>query len=106
MGATLLFDAELINISDAPPIANLFKEIDSDRGNQLSHIRRKKAKSVITNVTWLFVGAVELLPEEGSDRGGSGEHERERAGEEDMLVDHDKLVENKDKNAYISHDEL
>ena len=35
-GATLHFDVELINISDSPPTANVFKEIDADKDNQLS----------------------------------------------------------------------
>lgn len=35
-GATLLFDVELINISDSPPSTNVFKEIDTDHDNQLS----------------------------------------------------------------------
>lgn len=36
LGATLHFEVELINISDSPPTANVFKEIDSDKDNMLS----------------------------------------------------------------------
>lgn len=32
----MLFDVELINISDSPPSTNVFKEIHTDHDNQLS----------------------------------------------------------------------
>lgn len=35
-GATLMFEVELINIGDAPPPTNVFKEIDANSDNQLS----------------------------------------------------------------------
>lgn len=35
-GATLIFEVELINIGDAPPTTNVFKEIDADKDNMLS----------------------------------------------------------------------
>lgn len=35
-GATLHFDVELINIGDAPPTTNVFKEIDENQDKQLS----------------------------------------------------------------------
>ncbi len=35
-GATLTFNVELLNIGDAAPTTNVFKEIDSDKDNQLS----------------------------------------------------------------------
>jgi len=34
--ATLLFDVELINIGNAPPTTNVFKEIDDNADKQLS----------------------------------------------------------------------
>ncbi|XP_011298726.1 FK506-binding protein 2 isoform X2 [Fopius arisanus] len=90
-GATLLFDVELINISDSPPTANVFKEIDSDEDNQLSR-------------------------EEVSDYLRKQMVEAEQAGDSEdiktMVADHDKLVEeifqheDKDKNGFISHDEF
>lgn len=47
-GATLLFDVELINISDSPPTANVFKEIDSNHDNQLSREEvRTMARSLL-----------------------------------------------------------
>lgn len=35
-GATLVFNVELINIGNAAPTTNVFKEIDDDKDNQLS----------------------------------------------------------------------
>lgn len=92
-GATLLFDVELINISDSPPTANVFKEIDSDHDNQLS---REEVSE------YLRKQMVE------AEQGSPGENEEVNK----MLADHDKLVEeifqheDKDKNGFISHDEF
>lgn len=36
LGATLLFDVELMGINQAPPPQNVFKQIDLDADNQLS----------------------------------------------------------------------
>ena len=36
LGATLLFDVELMGINQAPPPQNVFKQIDIDSDNQLS----------------------------------------------------------------------
>ncbi|CAK9805175.1 Peptidyl-prolyl cis-trans isomerase FKBP14 [Anthophora plagiata] len=88
-GATLLFDVELINISDSPPSANVFKEIDTDHDNQLSR-------------------------EEVSDylRKQMFEVEQDSTEMKKLLADHGKLVEeifqheDKDKNGFISHDEF
>jgi hypothetical protein len=35
-GATLVFETELLKIETAPPVVNVFKEIDSDGDAQLS----------------------------------------------------------------------
>ncbi|KAK7044028.1 Peptidyl-prolyl cis-trans isomerase fkbp14, partial [Halocaridina rubra] len=35
-GATLVFEVELISIGDAPPVVNVFKQIDSDKDEHLS----------------------------------------------------------------------
>jgi len=35
-GATLYFDVELVEIGDAPPVVNVFKQIDADSDDQLS----------------------------------------------------------------------
>ncbi|CAL7944719.1 unnamed protein product [Xylocopa violacea] len=93
-GATLLFDVELINISDSPPSANVFKEIDSDRDNQLS---REEVSEYLRK---------QMVEAEQSGAGGENEEVKK------MLADHDKLVEeifqheDKDKNGFISHDEF
>ncbi|XP_031838821.1 peptidyl-prolyl cis-trans isomerase Fkb14 isoform X2 [Nomia melanderi] len=83
-GATLLFDVELINISDSPPSTNVFKEIDTDHDNQLS--REEMSEYLRKQV---------IEAEQGIE-----------------IADHDKLVEeifqheDKDKNGFISHDEF
>ncbi|XP_053974684.1 FK506-binding protein 2 isoform X2 [Hylaeus anthracinus] len=92
-GATLLFDVELINISDYPPTANVFKEIDRDRDNQLSReeVSEYLKKQVIE-----------------AEQGSADNNEEVKK----ILADHDKLVEeifqheDKDKNGFISHDEF
>uniref|UniRef100_V9IJH7 peptidylprolyl isomerase n=1 Tax=Apis cerana TaxID=7461 RepID=V9IJH7_APICE len=92
-GATLLFEVELINISDSPPTANVFKEIDSDHDNQLS---REEVSEYLRKQM--------IEAEKGS--GGDSEEVKK------IMADHDKLVEeifqheDKDKNAFISHDEF
>ncbi|XP_043583804.1 FK506-binding protein 2 isoform X2 [Bombus pyrosoma] len=92
-GATLLFEVELINISDSPPTANVFKEIDSDHDNQLS---REEVSEYLRK---------QMIE---AEQGGAGDNEEMKK----MLVDHDKLVEeifqheDKDKNGFISHDEF
>ncbi|XP_043583802.1 FK506-binding protein 2 isoform X1 [Bombus pyrosoma] len=96
-GATLLFEVELINISDSPPTANVFKEIDSDHDNQLS---REEVRAMVSE--YLRKQMIE------AEQGGAGDNEEMKK----MLVDHDKLVEeifqheDKDKNGFISHDEF
>ncbi|KAF3420775.1 hypothetical protein E2986_04412 [Frieseomelitta varia] len=92
-GATLLFEVELINISDSPPTANVFKEIDSDHDNQLS---REEVSEYLRK---------QMIE---AEQGGAGDNEEVKK----MLADHDKLVEeifqheDKDKNGFISHDEF
>ncbi|XP_076664929.1 peptidyl-prolyl cis-trans isomerase Fkb14 isoform X1 [Andrena cerasifolii] len=96
-GATLLFDVELINISDSPPTANVFKEIDSDHDNQLS---REEVRAMVSE--YLRKQMIE------AEQGSAGENDEVKK----MLADHDKLVEeifqheDKDKNGFISHDEF
>ncbi|KMR05005.1 peptidyl-prolyl cis-trans isomerase fkbp14-like protein [Lasius niger] len=92
-GATLTFEVELMNISDSPPTANVFKEIDADKDNQLS---REEVSD------YLRKQVIE------AEQAGAGENEDVKK----MLADHDKLVEeifqheDKDKNGFISHDEF
>lgn len=92
-GATLTFEVELMNISDSPPTANVFKEIDADKDNQLS---REEVSDYLRK---------QVLE---AEQAGAGENEDVKK----MLADHDKLVEeifqheDKDKNGFISHDEF
>ncbi|XP_029164986.1 FK506-binding protein 2 isoform X1 [Nylanderia fulva] len=96
-GATLTFEVELMNISDSPPTANVFKEIDADKDNQLS---REEVRSMVSD--YLRKQVIE------AEQAGAGENEDVKK----MLADHDKLVEeifqheDKDKNGFISHDEF
>ncbi|KAL3284393.1 hypothetical protein HHI36_018556 [Cryptolaemus montrouzieri] len=88
-GATLMFEVELINIGDAPPPTNVFKEIDANKDNQLS---REEVSEHLKK---------QLLAVEG-----------ETDEVKEMLKEHDKLVEeifqheDKDKNGFISHVEF
>ncbi|XP_063982722.1 FK506-binding protein 2 isoform X1 [Diachasmimorpha longicaudata] len=94
--ATLLFDVELINISDSPPTANVFKEIDSDKDNQLS---REEVRIMVSE--YLRKQMVE------AEQAGDNTDEIKK-----MVAEHDKLVEeifqheDTDKNGFISHDEF
>ncbi|XP_076181377.1 peptidyl-prolyl cis-trans isomerase Fkb14 isoform X2 [Ptiloglossa arizonensis] len=92
-GATLLFDVELINISESLPTANVFKEIDINHDNQLS---REEVSEYLRKQI------------EAGEQGNAGDNEEVNK----LLVDNDKLVEeifqheDKDKNGFISHDEF
>ncbi|XP_034134522.1 FK506-binding protein 2 isoform X1 [Drosophila guanche] len=92
--ATLLFDVELINIGNAPPTTNVFKEIDENADKQLSR------EEVIEYVS-------EYLKKQMTAVEGQDSSELKN-----MLAENDKLVEeifqheDKDKNGYISHDEF
>lgn len=92
-GATLVFDVELINISDSPPTANVFKEIDEDKDNSLS---REEVSG--------------YLKKQMQEAEESSNHDSE--GVKQMFADHDKLVEeifqheDTDKNGFISHSEF
>jgi len=93
-GATLLFETELLKIETAPPVVNVFKEIDSDGDTQLS---RDEVSSYLKK-------QMESMKTEGGE------------GQDDELnkamEDHDKLVEeifqheDQDKNGFISHEEF
>ncbi|XP_052839618.1 uncharacterized protein LOC128254534 isoform X3 [Drosophila gunungcola] len=92
--ATLLFDVELINIGNAPPTTNVFKEIDDNADKQLSR------EEVIVYVSEYL--KKQMTAVEGQDS----------AELKNMLAENDKLVEeifqheDKDKNGFISHDEF
>ncbi|KAF7998162.1 hypothetical protein HCN44_009560 [Aphidius gifuensis] len=91
-GATLVFDVELINISDSPPTTNVFREIDSDQDNQIS---REEVS--------------EYLRKQMVEAEQTGENSEDV---KKMIADHDKLVEeifqheDGDKNGFISFDEF
>ncbi|XP_012269855.2 FK506-binding protein 2 isoform X2 [Athalia rosae] len=93
-GATLLFDVELIDISDSPPTTNVFKEIDANKDNQLS---REEVSEYLRK---------QMVEAEQAGSEGDGDEVKK------MLADHDKLVEeifqheDGDKNGFISHDEF
>ncbi|XP_043492938.1 FK506-binding protein 2 [Polistes fuscatus] len=92
-GATLTFDVELINISDSPPTANVFKEIDANDDKQLS---REEVSEYLKK---------QMIE---AEQGSPGDNEEMKK----MLADHDKLVEeifqheDKDRNGFISHEEF
>ncbi|KAH8401931.1 hypothetical protein KR009_008724 [Drosophila setifemur] len=92
--ATLLFDVELINIGNAPPTTNVFREIDENADKQLS---REEVIEYVSEYLKKQMTAVE-----GQDS----------AELKNMLAENDKLVEeifqheDKDKNGFISHDEF
>ncbi|XP_076647387.1 peptidyl-prolyl cis-trans isomerase Fkb14 isoform X1 [Halictus rubicundus] len=95
-GATLLFEVELINISDTPQSTNVFKAIDSDHDNQLS---REEVRTMVSD--YLRKQMIE------AEQGSAGDDQVKK-----ILADNDKLVEeifqheDKDKNGFISHDEF
>ncbi|XP_020706228.2 FK506-binding protein 2 isoform X1 [Athalia rosae] len=97
-GATLLFDVELIDISDSPPTTNVFKEIDANKDNQLS---REEVRTMVSEYL-----RKQMVEAEQAGSEGDGDEVKK------MLADHDKLVEeifqheDGDKNGFISHDEF
>ncbi|XP_043278329.1 FK506-binding protein 2 [Venturia canescens] len=92
-GATLHFDVELLEISDSPPTANVFKEIDTDKDNMLS---REEVSEYLRK---------QMVEAEESNASNNEEVKK-------MLKDNDKLVEeifqqeDTDKNGFISHSEF
>jgi FK506-binding protein 14 len=90
-GATLVFETELLKIETAPPVVNVFKEIDADGDSQLSR----------DEVSGYLKKQMESMKSDPQD------DELKKA-----MEDHDKLVEeifqheDQDKNGFISHDEF
>lgn len=93
-GSTLYFETELIKIEKAPPVVNVFKEIDSNTDAQLSR----------EEVSEYLKKQMESMKTEGATE----ENEEVRKA----LEDHDKLVEeifqheDQDKNGFITHEEF
>ncbi|CAG7818683.1 unnamed protein product [Allacma fusca] len=93
-GSTLHFETELLKIEKAPPVVNVFKEIDSNADAQLS---REEVSDYLKK-------QMETMKTEGNNE----ENEEVRKA----LEDHDKLVEeifqheDQDKNGFITHEEF
>ncbi|XP_037951634.1 FK506-binding protein 2-like isoform X2 [Teleopsis dalmanni] len=88
--ATLLFDVELINISQSPPATNVFKEIDENNDKQLS---REEVSEYLKK---------QMTAVEGQD----SDELKNMLRENDKLVEEIFQHEDKDKNGFISHDEF
>jgi FK506-binding protein 14 len=92
--STLHFETELLKIEKAPPVVNVFKEIDSNADAQLS---REEVSDYLKK-------QMETMKTEGNNE----ENEEVRKA----LEDHDKLVEeifqheDQDKNGFITHEEF
>jgi len=93
-GATLVFETELLKVEKAPPVVNVFKEIDGNDDQQLSR----------EEVSEYLKKQMESMKTEGNTE----ENEEVRKA----LEDHDKLVEeifqheDSDKNGFITHEEF
>jgi len=93
-GSTLVFETELLKIEQAPPVVNVFKEIDANADAQLS---REEVSDYLKK-------QMETMKTEGATE----ENEEVRKA----LEDHDKLVEeifqheDQDKNGFITHEEF
>lgn len=93
-GSTLHFETELLKIETAPPVVNVFKEIDSNADTQLSR----------EEVSEYLKKQMDTMKNEGATE----ENEEVRKA----LEDHDKLVEeifqheDADKNGFITHEEF
>ncbi|UXI14623.1 hypothetical protein NH340_JMT00566 [Sarcoptes scabiei] len=81
--SSLVFEVECVSIEDGPPLINIFKEIDSDKDNQLS---RDELSEYLKK----------QVPE-----GTSAD-----MPDQDKLVEDIFLHEDKDKDGFISHDEF
>ncbi|XP_073812391.1 peptidyl-prolyl cis-trans isomerase Fkb14 isoform X1 [Musca autumnalis] len=92
--ATLVFDVELINISNSPPTTNVFKEIDENGDKQLS---REEVNQYVSEYLKKQMTAVE---------GQDSEELKNMLKENDKLVEEIFQHEDKDKNGFISHDEF
>ncbi|XP_013785574.2 peptidyl-prolyl cis-trans isomerase FKBP7-like, partial [Limulus polyphemus] len=84
--ATLIFETELLNIEDGPPLVNLFKEIDSNEDSQLS--REELVEYIAKQVP------------------GADAAELEEDIEQKKLIDEIFVHEDKNKDGLISHEEF
>uniref|UniRef100_D3TSE2 peptidylprolyl isomerase n=1 Tax=Glossina morsitans morsitans TaxID=37546 RepID=D3TSE2_GLOMM len=88
--ATLVFEVELINISNSPPTTNVFKEIDENGDKQLS---REEVSEYLKK---------QMTAVDGQD----SDELKNMLKENDKLVEEIFQHEDKDKNGFISHDEF
>jgi len=92
-GATLYFETELLKIETAPPVVNVFKEIDVNEDSQLS-------RDEVSEYLKKQMASMDTTENEVNE-------EVKKA-----LAEHDKMVEeifqheDQDKNGYITHDEF
>lgn len=58
-----MFEVELISIGDAPPVVNVFKQIDGDEDNHLSkeEVRAGNGGNVICLWLWIQAAAITLI---------------------------------------------
>ncbi|KAL9912360.1 FK506-binding protein 2 isoform X1 [Glossina fuscipes] len=92
--ATLVFEVELINISNSPPTTNVFKEIDENGDKQLS---REEVNQYVSEYLKKQMTAVD---------GQDSDELKNMLKENDKLVEEIFQHEDKDKNGFISHDEF
>jgi FK506-binding protein 14 len=83
-GSTLVFETELVDVGEAPPPANVFKDIDNDKDNLLS---REEVVEYIKK----------QMPPDSID---SADQDPDKITEE--IFQH----EDKDRDGYISHEEF
>jgi len=93
-GATLVFETELLKIETAPPVVNVFKEIDGDGDAQLSR----------DDVSVYLKKQMENIKSEGT--GEENEEVRKAMEDHDKLVEEIFQHEDQDKNGFITHDEF
>ncbi|KAL0280343.1 UNVERIFIED_CONTAM: hypothetical protein PYX00_001663 [Menopon gallinae] len=93
-GATLTFEVELMNIGDAPPTTNVFKEIDADADKQLS---REEVSAYLQK---------QIQAAKFEDGKEEDEELKRMLSDNDKIVEEIFLHEDKDKDGYLSIDEF
>jgi len=89
--ATLVFDVELIEIGDAPPVVNVFKQIDADDDSHLSkeevleYIKKQLPAEEVENGEDPHKITEEIFHHEDKDRDGMISHEEFSGPKHDEL---------------------
>ncbi|KAK4877345.1 hypothetical protein RN001_009851 [Aquatica leii] len=91
-GATLIFEVELMNVSDSPPTTNVFKEIDVNHDKMLS---REELSTFLKK---------QLITPEGGEP--SSDDLKSMLADSDRMVEEIFVHEDKDKNGFISYEEF